>query len=177
MPRPRAAMRKIRDVLRLTFGERLSRRQVSASLQMPLTTVNDYVSRAERAGFEWPLAEELDDGALEARLFVRVAAPVQTRPLPDWHDVHRELRRRGMTLMLLWFEYKERFPDGYQYSQFCDLYRRWQRHLDVVMRQEHRAGEKLFVDFPGQTVPVYDRESGVVKFEAEFFLAVLGASN
>jgi len=177
MPRPRSAMRKIRDVLRLTFGERLSRRQVSASLQMPLTTVNDYVSRAERAGLEWPLAEELDDGALEARLFVRAAPPVQTRPLPDWHEVHRELRRRGMTLMLLWFEYKERFPDGYQYSQFCDLYRRWQRHLDVVMRQEHRAGEKLFVDFPGQTVPVYDRESGVVKFEAELFLAVLGASN
>ena len=94
-----------------------------------------------------------------------------------WAYIHRELRRPGVTLMLLWLEYKERFPDGYQYSQFCDLYRRWHRHLDLVMRQEHRAGEELFVDFAGQRIPIYDRETGSLLFEAELFVAVLGASN
>jgi transposase len=170
-------MRKIRDVLRLTFAEHFSRRQVSASLGIPFTTVCEYVQRASQAGLDWPLPEGLDDGALEAQLFVREAPPVQVRPLPDWNYVHRELRRPGVTLMLLWLEYKEAFPDGYQYSQFCEHYRRWQRHLDVVMRQEHRAGEKLFVDFPGQRIPIYDRETGILRFEAELFVAVLGASN
>jgi transposase len=170
-------MRKIRDVLRLTFAERLSRRQVSASLGVPFTTVCEYIGRAGQAGLSWPLPEGLDDEALEARLFVKAAPPVQVRPLPDWQRVHHELRRPGLTLMLLWLEYKERFPDGYQYSQFCRHYREWQRHLDVVMRQEHRAGEKLFVDFPGQRIPVYDRESGRLRFESELFVAVLGASS
>ncbi|TAM56149.1 MAG: IS21 family transposase [Chloroflexota bacterium] len=177
MPRPRTAMRKIRDVLRLTFAERLSRRQVSAAVGVPFTTVCEYVQRAGQAGLSWPLPEGLDDEALEARLFVKAAPPVQLRPQPDWQYVHQELRRPGLTLMLLWLEYKERFPDGYQYSQFCRHYREWQRHLDVVMRQEHRAGEKLFVDFAGQRIPVYDRESGMLRFEAELFVAVLGASN
>jgi transposase len=90
--------------------------------------------------------------------------------------VHRELRRPGVTLQLLHLEYKERAPGGYQYSQFCRHYRRWQRHLDVVMRQEHRAGEKLFVDFAGQTVPVVDPKTGAIT-QAELFVAVLGASN
>jgi transposase len=177
MPRPRTAMRKIRDVLRLTYGERLSRRQVSAATGVPFTTVCEYVTRARGAGLSWPLPDDLDDAALEARLFVSQGQAVRTRPAADWGYVHRELRRPGVTLMLLWLEYKERFPDGYQYSQFCDRYRGWQRRLDVVMRQEHRAGEKMFVDFPGQRIPIYDRESGLVRFEAELFVAVLGASN
>ena len=117
MSRPRTAMRKIRDVLRLTFAEQLSRRQVSASLGIPFTTICEYVKRAAQAGLGWPLPEGLDDAALEARLFVRDAPPVQARPLPDWNYVHRELRRPGVTLMLLHLEYRERFPEGYQYSQ------------------------------------------------------------
>jgi len=177
MPRPRSTMRQIREVLRLSFEERLSRRQIGAAVGLPYTTVWHYLERARQAGLSWPLPDQIDDRELEGRLFVTATAPVQGRPLPDWNHVHLELRRPGVTLMLLWLEYKERFPDGYQYSQFCDIYRRWQRHLDVVMRQEHRAGEKLFVDFPGQTISVYDRESGVVRFEAELFVAVLGASN
>ncbi len=98
--------------------------------------------------------------------------------MPDWHYVHKELRRPGVTLLLLWLEYKEAHPDdGYSYSQFCVHYRAWQGHLDLVMRQEHRAGEKLFVDFPGQRLPIFDRRSGEVALEAELFVAVLGASN
>jgi transposase len=97
--------------------------------------------------------------------------------VPDWRYVHRELKRKGVTLMLLWHEYRETHPDGYSYSQFCAHYRVFQRHLDLPMRQEHRAGEKLFVDFPGQRLAIYDRRSGEVRLEAELFVAVLGASN
>ncbi|MGH7861579.1 MAG: IS21 family transposase [Candidatus Dormibacteraceae bacterium] len=170
-------MRKIREVLRLSLEKGLSRRQIGAAVGLPYTTVANYLGRAGRAGLSWPLPEGLDDAGLEARLFVAPAAVEKRRPLPDWSHVHRELRRPGVTLMLLWLEYKEQFAEGYQYSQFCDVYRRWQRHLDVVMRQEHRAGEKLFVDFPGQRMPVYDLESGSLRLEAELFVAVLGASN
>jgi transposase len=98
--------------------------------------------------------------------------------LPDWHYIHKELRRPGVTLVLLWLEYKETHPaDGYSYSQFCHHYRAFEGRLDLVMRQEHRAGEKLFVDFPGQRLPMYDRRTGDVVIKAELFVAVLGASN
>ncbi len=175
MLRPRSAMRKIREVLRLTFGEGLNRRQVGAAVALPSTTVADYVARARRAGLGWPLPESLDDRQLEERLFVSAAPSPVTRPLPDWATVHRELRRPGVTLQLLHLEYKERASNGYQYSQFCRHYWRWQRHLDVVMRQEHRAGQKLFVDFAGQTVPVVDPKTGAIT-QVELFVAVLGAS-
>jgi transposase len=171
-------MRKVRDVLRLRFKEGLSLRQVSASVGIPFTTVSDCVRRAVSAGLGWPLPEDLDDDALEARLYVVAAAPRSTRPEPDWNKVHVELRRPHVTLLLLWHEYKETFPtDGYAYSQFCERYRIWRRHLDVVMRQTHRAGEKLFVDFPGRRIPIYDKKSGEIALEAELFVAVLGASS
>jgi len=178
MSRPRTVMRKIREVLRLTFGEHLSRRNVGQAVGLPRTTVSDYLRRATRAGLAaWPLPGDVDDRELERRLFTSAAPPTVTRPLPDWQRVHKELRRKGVTLQLLHFEYLEQHPGAYQYSQFCRLYRQWQRHLDVVMRQEHRAGEKLFVDFPGQRIPIYDRETGTLRFEAELFVTVLGASN
>ncbi|MGP8223644.1 MAG: hypothetical protein ACLQQM_11605 [Acidimicrobiales bacterium] len=177
MTRPRVAMRKIRDVLRLSFGEKLSRRQVSASLGIPVTTVSDHVMRAEAAGLSWPLPDELDDHALEQLLFPPVVPKGIVRPTPDWKYVHVELRRKSVTLQLLWLEYREDHPDGYGYSQFANLYRAFRRQVDVVMRQEHRAGEKLFVDFPGQTIPIYDRKSGEVTLHAELFVAVAGASN
>src|SRR5207247_7275456 len=104
------------------------------------------------------------------------APPEVSRPLPDWAEVHTEMRRKGVTLHLLWMEYRERHPEGYAYTQFWELYRRWKRHLDVVMRQDPRAGEKMFVDFPGQTVPVVDAVTGRV-LQAEIFVAVLGASS
>jgi len=177
MPRPHISMRKIRDVLRLRFGEDLSLRQVSASLGIPFTTVSEHVKRAKAAGLGWPLPADLDDGALEARLFTSAAPAASPRPQPDFQRIHLELRRPHVTLMLLWHEYKETFPDGYAYSQFAELYRRWSRHLDVVMRQSHKAGEKLFVDFPGAQIPIYDQRSGEVAFSAELFVAVLGASS
>jgi transposase len=177
MPRPRVAMRKIREVLRLSQGAGLSRRQVSASAGVPLTTVNDYLHPAAAAGAKWPLPEGLDDAGLEALLFRHAPRPREGRPLPDWERVHRELRRKNVTLRLLWLEYREAHPDGYGYSQFANLYRQWRGRVDVTMRQVHRAGEKLFVDFPGETVPVWDRRSGEVALRAELFVAVAGASN
>jgi transposase len=174
--RPRSAMRKIRDVLRLSLGGGLSRRQVGAAVGLPYSTVADYLARARVGGVSWPLPAELDDAALEARLFPPPAPTVASRPAPDFAAVHTELRRKGVTLELLWVEYRERHPDGYGYSQFCQLYRLWQRRVDVVMRQEHRAGEKLFVDFAGQTVPVVDPRTGEVS-PAAIFVAVLGASS
>jgi len=152
MPRPRIAMRKIREVLRLTFGEGLSRRQVSAASGVPFTTVSDYVGRAVAAGVGWPLPGGLDDAGLEALLYPPAVPAMVARPEPDWGYVHRELRRKNVTLQLLWLEYREAHRDGYGYSQFCNLYRRWRGGIDVTMRQVHRAGEKLFVDFPGDTV-------------------------
>ncbi len=177
MPRPRSAMRKIREVLRLSLADGLSRRQIGLATGLPYTTVADHLARARAAGLGWPLPDDLDDAALEARLFSSAALPPgPVRPLPDWADVHRELRRKGVTLQLLWFEYKERHPDGYQYTQFVERYRRWARQLDVVMRHEHRAGEKLFVDYPGQTLPITDPETGQIS-PAQLFVAVLGASS
>jgi transposase len=170
-------MRKIREILRLVLGEGLSRRQAAAATGSPYSTIADHLARAQRAGLGWPLPEGMDDAALEARLFAKPEPPpAASRPLPDWRTVHRELRKKGVTLQLLWMEYKEAHPDGYQYTQFCRHYRAWQGRLDLVMRQEHRAGEKLFVDFPGMTLPIVDPDTGAV-WQAELFVAVLGASS
>ena len=171
-------MRKIRDVLRLSFGEELSRRQVSASLGIPVTTVSDHVMRAVAAGLSWPLPAELDDHGLEQLLFPPVVPKGIVRPTPDWKYVHVELRERRDAAASAGSSAREDHPDGYGYSQFANLYRAFRRQVDVVMRQEHRAGEKLFVDFPGQTIPIYDRRSGEVTLHAELFVAeYTGASN
>jgi transposase len=127
-------------------------------------------------GLGWPEAADLAESELEARLFPPSDPSAGPRPLPDWEWVHRELRRDGVTLELLWVEHKAAHPDGYQYSRFCDLYREWRSTLDVVLRQEHGAGEKIFVDYAGQTVPVVDSQTGEIR-EAQIFVAALGASN
>jgi transposase len=177
VPRPRVPMRKIRDVIRLALGEGLSLRQVGLSLGLPFTTVGDHVRRATAAGLSWPLPAELSDHDLEELLFPPPAPSNVSRPMPDFVAVHRELRHKGVTLELLWLEYRAEHPDGYGYSQFANLYRTFRGHVDVVMRQNHRAGEKLFVDFPGMTIPIHDRRSGDVAFRAELFVAVAGASS
>jgi transposase len=170
-------MRKIKEVLRLKWGCGLSDRKVAKSCSVSHPTVAEYVGRAAAAGLSWPLPEDLDDARLERLLFPDTASlPPGERPVPDWAKIHQELRRKGVTLSLLWEEYKESYPEGYQYSRFCDLYRSWRGTLDVVMRQEHKAGEKLFVDYAGQTVPVLDPRQGNAR-EAQIFVAVLGASN
>ena len=179
MPRPHTTMRKIRDVLRLRLHDHLSLRQVSLSLAMPHTTVADYVRRAATVGLTtWPLPDELsDDDALETRLFGSVEPASPTRAQPDFVMMKKELAKKAMTLMLLWVEYREENRDGYEYSQFCQLYRDWRKKLDVTMRQDHKAGEKMFVDFPGLTIPIYDARDLTVSFRAELFVATLGASS
>ncbi len=176
MPRPHSTMRKTRDVLRLHFGEGLSLRQTASSLSMPFTTVADLAKRAKAAGLSWPL-EDIDDDTLDRRLFQSDPATPPTHPKPDFASMERELRHKGVTRQLLWLEYKELHPDGYGYSQFCNLYNIWRRQLSVVMRQDHKAGEKLFVDFPGLTIPIYDGKTLELSFHAQLFVAVLGASN
>ena len=176
MPRKRSSMRKIREVLRQKWALGLSVRRIARSVGLSRPSVSSYLRRAERCGLSWPLPEELDDAELERRLYPPLPSSRVARPEPDWVEVHRELKRKGVTLELLWDEYKASHPDGYQYSTFCLYYRRWRSRVDPVMRQEHRAGEKLFVDYSGQTAPVIDPGTGEVR-EAEVFVAALGASN
>ncbi len=176
MANKRLSMRKIRDVLRLSQLGGLSRRAIARSLKVSPTTVAQCLHRAAAAGLVWEQVQALDDATLERRLYPGEARRAVARPQPEWAVVHRELRRKGVTLALLWEEYKAVHPDGLQYSWFCDRYRAWAARLDVVMRQEHRAGEKLFVDYAGHTVAVVDRVTGEVR-EAQIFVAALGASS
>jgi len=168
-------MRKVREVLRLHFGAGLSARKVARSCKIARSTVGEYIQRAQNAGLSWPLPEGMDDAQLEAALFKRPNYSTK-RPQPDMHYLHTEMRRKGVTLLLLWNEYKQAHPDGYEYSQFCEHYRRSKQKLGLVLRQEHRAGEKMFTDWAGQTVPIVNRYTGEITF-ASIFVAVLGASN
>jgi transposase len=170
-------MRKIREVLRLKWSVGLSYRAIASSCGIGHTVVAAYLKRAEKAGLRWPLAAALGDEQLERLLFPPVMALSECeRALPDWAKLHQELKRKGVTLALLWEEYKAENAAGFQYSHFCQLYRQWAGSLDVVMRQDHRAGEKLFVDYAGQTTAVVDRATGEVR-QAQLFVAVLGASS
>lgn len=172
----RLPMRKIRDVLRLS-AEGLSTRQMASSLAIGRTTLRGYLDRARDADLSWPLPPGMSDAELEERLFAPSARATQRRASqPDWPYVHRELRRKGVTLSLLWEEYRAGHPDGYGYSRFCELYTRWEGKLSPVMRQRHPAGERLFVDYAGVTIDVVDPETGKVR-AAQLFVATLGASN
>jgi transposase len=172
----RLPMRKIRDVLRLS-AEGLSTRQIAASLAIGRTTLRGYLERATELGLSWPLPPEMSDTDLEHRLFDR--AYQNTKRIatqPDWAHVHRELRRKGVTLSLLWEEYRADHTEGYGYSRFCELYTRWEGKLSPVMRQRHPAGERLFVDYAGHTIDVIDPMTGEVR-TAQLFVAALGASS
>ena len=176
MPRERLPMRKIHDVLRL-HAVGLSKRRIAVGLNIGRTAVGDYLRRARRAGLAWPLPEGLSDEALERLLFAPppVLSP-DRRPLPDWPLLHRELKRPGVTLSLLWEEYRAVHRDGYGYSRFCDLYRDWRGRLAPTMRQTHVAGDKLFVDYAGARADVIDGLTGEVR-TAQIFVATLGASS
>lgn len=171
-------MRKVREVLRLKFELGLENRQIARSCLIPHSSVANYLSRAKAAGLTWPLPEDLDDEGLEQKLFAGgTRRPQGSVPAPDFASIHEELRRyKHVTLQLLWQEYKQVYAEGYQYSRFCELYARWKKKLDLVLRQDYRGGEKLFVDHAGQTIPITDRHSGKTR-EAYLFVAVLGASN
>jgi len=172
-------MRKLKEVLRLRYELGLGQRQIARSCSIGHGTVYEYLKRAQAAGVTWPLPEGWDDGQLEAALFGPSPRRVyeSRKPTPDFAHLHEELQRYPqLTLQLVWEEYRQAHPDGYAYSRFCELYQRWRQHLDVVLRQEHPAGEKLFVDYAGATVPIHDPQGGPVR-HAVIFVAVLGASN
>jgi len=171
-------MRKIQEVFRLHHEAHLSERQIAGVCHIGKGTVQRYLERAAAANLGWPLPESFDETQLERLLFPQpVVMPDQPRTQPDFVHMHRELKsHRHVTLQLLWEEFKEQNPEGVQYSWFCQQYRDWARHLDVVMRQEHRAGEKTFVDHAGDTIGVIDPATGQMQ-PAYLFVAVLGASN
>jgi transposase len=173
----RLSMRKTKEILRLHWGLGLGKRQISRACNVSPSTVVDYIRRAEKAGLSWPLPDDIDDTTIEALLFP--PEPPKRTPLrcmPPMEEIHREFRKKGVTLQLLWMEYKEKHPEGYQHSQFCELYRRWAKTLDLSLRQEYRAGEKMFIDFAGKGIPIVKPATGEIT-EAEVFVAVLGASN
>jgi transposase len=168
-------MRKIREVLRLKFEQGLSCRTIAASCHICATAVHEYLRRAQAAGLCWPLPQELGDDELERLLFPPALPSGTARPLPDFGYISRELRRKGVTLFLLWEEYRRAHPQGYGYSRYCELYAEYAGKAEPRMRQAHKAGEKLFVDYAGHTVPVM-HPSGEVR-EAQVFVATLGASD
>lgn len=176
MPRARLSMRKISEVLRLKWELGRSHREIAQSCGLGLGTVSEYVRRATAAGLAWPLPEGLSEGELEQRLFPPPAPTGETRPVPDWAVTQRDLKRKGVTLLLLWEEYRQLHPTGYGYSSFCQHFAAWEQQRDVRMRQTHRAGEKLFVDYAGLTVPIVDPQTGESR-AAQVFVATLGASN
>lgn len=177
MPAKRLSMRKVKEIIQLRWGDGISQRAIARSVGVSPATVFDCLNRAKLAGLSWPLQAEMDDAALEALLYPTPAPSRSPRSIPDWNYIYRELRRKGVTLQLLWQEYRENHPeDGYQYSQFCELYKRYSGQLDVVMRQEHRAGEKAFVDFSGDGIEIVNPRTGEVS-KGELFVATLGASN
>ena len=177
MAAERLSMRTIREVLRLKCEKKLSNKQIAKSCNISRSTIRDYLERAQRASLSWPLPPDLDDGRLEALLFPSTPEESsEKRGLPAMEYIRKELTRKNVTLRLLWMEYREKNPDGYQYSQFCERYHQWSDKLDVSLRQTHRAGEKLFLDYAGQTIPVTDPVS-VQTREARLFVAALGASS
>jgi transposase len=170
-------MRQIREILRQKWALGLAHRAVAQSLGLGLGTITSVLTRAVGAGLDWPQVQALTDDALESRLYGRPeVAGQRRRPAPDCAWIHAERRRAGVTLELLHLEYLERHPDGYRYTRFCDLYRRWLKRRDLAMRQVHRAGEKCFVDYAGQKPQLVDPTTGEI-VPVELFVAVLGASN
>lgn len=172
-------MRKIRDVLRLHFEKELGQHGIAASIRASQSTVSEYLARYHATGLGWPPPEAMTDEDLELKLFPpTVKTPkIIERPLPDFGHIDNELRQhKHVTIQLLWDEYRAAHPDGYSYSRYCKLFEEWSQSQNPVMRQIHRAGEKLFVDWAGDTIPYRDRDSGATH-RASLFVAVLGASS
>ena len=175
MPAERLSMRKVREVLHLKHALGMSYRRISSATGASKTQAADYVRRAALVGITWPIPAGLDDAELERRLFAADAGASERRAI-DWAAIQRELKRRGVTLALLWQEYLADHPNGYSYTRFCELYAAWRKQVSPTMRQTHLAGEKLFVDWAGDTIAVVDPASGTER-RAHIFVAALGASN
>ena len=171
-------MRHVREILRLSLDAGLSTRVVGERIGVGSTTVRDTLKRFTRAKFTWPVPPEISDTDLEQRLYgIPGVKPGRRKlPEPDWSVVAREMKRKHVTLQVLWEEYAAEHPDGYRYSRFCDLFRGWEGRLPLTMRQSHGGGEKLFIDYAGDKVPVVDRQTGEVR-DAHIFVAVMGGSS
>jgi transposase len=172
-------MRKTKEVLRLRFELGLGLRQIARSCSLGLGTIHEYLQRAKTAGVGWPLPAGWDEERLEAELFgaARSRTGDPDKPAPDFAALHEQKQQhRHVTLQLLWEEYRQAHPDGYGYSRFCELYQRWRNKLDVVLRQQHKAGEKMFVDWAGTTIPIHDPQGGPPR-AGHLFVSVLGASS
>src|SRR5205814_7930338 len=178
-PSRRLSKRKIREVLRLRFELRLGQRAIARACSISQSTVHEYLNRAAAAGVVWPLGEEWDEQRVEQALFgeQQVVKRLPEQVLPDFPALHSQLQQhRHLTLQLAWEEYRQSHPEGYGYSRFCELYQRWRRKQDVVLRQVHQPGEKGFVDWAGATIPVHDPVTGEV-WPASLFVMVLGTSS
>ena len=178
MAKARLSMRKIKEVLRLKYDCAVSGHRIAHSCQISRSTVADYLRRFERAGLGWPLSEALSEEELDKKLFPPEAREPSGKPLPDFEYIYREIKAHkkfNLTLDLLWREYKEQYPEGYQYTHFSVLFRRWHKKLDYSMRQDHRGGEKLFVDY-GEGLSLIDAETNE-PIKTQLFVAVWGASN
>jgi transposase len=176
MATQRLTMRQTREILRQKWLLGRSHRQIAQSLGVSLGTIGTTALRAQAAGLGWPEVHALSETELEVRLYGVPRSPLMARPLPDGAWIHTELRKPGVTLQLLHLEYLEQHPDGYRYTQFCEHYHRWLRRQGVVLRQVHRGGEKVFVDYSGKRPSIIDSHTGEVR-PVELFTAVLGASN
>jgi transposase len=171
-------MRRVREILRLKHESGATDRAIARSLGIARSTVGLTLERVAAAGLRWPLPASLTDRVLEAMLYAGqgLRQGERRKAEPDWAYVHHELRRPSVTLMLLWEEYRQRQPGGYGYSRWCELYRAWEGRLSPTMRQAHPAGERMFVDYAGQTIDLIDGRSGEVR-PAQIFVAAMGASN
>jgi len=171
------SMRKIREILRLSLNNNMGHRQIARSCSISHATVGAYIKRVQEAGLTYSQLENMDDTQLQNILRGNEGEKDQNgRPQPDWDFVHQELKKKGVTLQLLWEEYKQIHPDGYQSSQFYEHYNRWKKKLNVSLRQSHKAGEKMFVDYAGQSIQVTEPHTGEIR-QVQIFVAVLGSSN
>jgi len=179
MANRRLPVRKIKEILRLKCECGISEREISRSCQISRSTVAEYLRRASAAGINWAEASTFTEAELEKRLFPVQRVPrTIPRPSLDYEYIYQQLRayrKVNLTLTQLWLEYKAKHPDGYQYSQFCEHYRHWRGKLDYCMRQEHRAGEKVFIDY-SDGLSIIDLLTGELIL-TQLFLAVWGASN
>ena len=178
MTQERLSVRTIREILRLKYENHLSNRAIARACRVSNSTVGDYLVRAERAGVTWPLSENCSETDLYQKLFPgeEKTATVSERPIPNWEEIHRELSRHGVTLMLLWREYREKYPNGYGRTQFFEHYQDWNQAHTTSMRLPHKGGEEMEVDYAGMTLPITNPETGEV-IPAQVFVAVLPASN
>ena len=177
MTRRKTSMRKTKEILKLKFKEKFNNRDIALACSVASSTVSRVLKRAEKVGIQaWPLPSEFDDEALLDKILYQNSKEKKQTQHPHWQDVHIQLSKKHVTLRLLWEEYKESHPDGYQYTQFCYQYNKWKKNTDVCFRKIYPPGEYLLLDYAGKTMPVINPDTGEIR-QAQIFIAVLGTSN